>query len=102
MRLVHSTHFAIVAHVVRHRKNVSQVYVANVLKFRTLYYFCFQLKCLFSVLEFHKIDVRIANRKDLQKQSDLRLHCLSGLFGKQLMFEILEHLQKPGKCDQLI
>ena len=39
--------------------------------------------------------VRIANREDPDKttSSDLGLHCLSGIFGRQLVFKILEHLQ---------
>ena len=46
--------------------------------------------------------VRIANRENpykiasseavLKKQSALGLHCLSSLFGRQLVFKILEHL----------
>ena len=39
--------------------------------------------------------VRIGNtliRLLLKKQSDLGLSCLSGIFGRQLMFEIIEQL----------
>ena len=35
--------------------------------------------------------VRKANRED-PSQSDLGLRCLSRFFGRQLVFEILEHL----------
>ena len=42
----------------------------------------------------HKMLVQKANRETFsdQKQSDLGLHCLSKHFGRQLVFEILEHL----------
>ena len=44
--------------------------------------------------ETHKMHARKANREDLDQQSDLGLPCLSRLFlfGRQLLFEILEHL----------
>ena len=47
----------------------------------------------------YKMLVRRANREgpdqtaSLEKQSDLGLSCLSRYFGRQLVFEILEHLQ---------
>ena len=41
----------------------------------------------------NKMLVRIANREDPdQRQPDLGLHFCLGLFVKQLVFEILEHL----------
>ena len=56
--------------------------------------------------EIHKLLVRIANREDLiqlllQKQFDLGLCCFSRLFGRQLVFKILEHLPYLKKsCPQ--
>ena len=45
----------------------------------------------------HKMLARIAIREDLnrtllQKQSDLGLHCFLFLFGRQIVFKVLEHL----------
>ena len=54
----------------------------NVLKLRTLFSFCSQIKCWFSGLEFTKClsvfqTEMTLIRLLLQKQSDLGLHCLS-------------------------
>ena len=59
--------------------------------------FLFSYKMLVIRSGIHKMLARVANRKDhdqmvSQKQSDLGLHCLSWLFGRQIVFEILEHL----------
>ena len=61
--------------------------MANVLKFLTLFSFLFSNKMLVFRAGNHKMLVRIANRKD----PDQTAVCL-GLFSRQLVFEILEHL----------
>ena len=72
-------------------KGISMI---NVLKFQTLFSFCSEIKCGVSGLEYTKLLVRLTNSEDpdqtASKQSDLGLHCLSRLFGWQLVFEILE------------
>ena len=71
----------------------------NVLKFRTLFSFCYEKK-----LFIKKMLERIANNEDpdqtafseqsdlCKKQSDLGLHWLFRPFGRELVLEILEHL----------
>ena len=53
--------------------------MVNVLKFRTLFYFCSQIKCLLSWLKFTKC---LSISKTGKKQSDLGLRCLSRLFAQ--------------------
>ena len=55
--------------------------MVNVLKFRTLFNFCFQRKCGLSGLELTKYKLEQQIGKTLQKQSDLGLHCLPRFFG---------------------
>ena len=64
--------------------------MVKVLKFRTLSSFCSKKKVGFRA-RIHKMFVRIANRED-PDQTDPGLHCLSRLFGRQLVFKILEPL----------
>ena len=56
----------------------------NVLKFRTLFSLCSEIKCGVSGLEFTKLLVNLTNNEGpdqtASKQSDLGLHCLSKLF----------------------
>ena len=49
----------------------------TVLKFRTLFSFCYQIKCWFSGLEFHNCFVRVAKRDD-PDQTALSEAVLSG------------------------
>ena len=51
----------------------------NVLKFQTLFFLCSD-KMLVIRAGYHKMLVRIANREDTDRQSDLDLHCLSWPF----------------------
>ena len=71
------------------------MFTVNVLKFLNPFSFCPQIKMLVFRAGIHKILVKIVKsliRLLLQKQSDLDLHCLSRFFGRQHVFEILEHL----------
>ena len=76
------------------------VYVLNF-----TFLFLFSNKMLVFMAGIHKLLIRRANREDpdqsasetvirlLLKQSDLSVPCLSrGLFGRELVFKILEHL----------
>ena len=68
--------FKCYAHSVLIRSNILTV---NVLKFRTLFSVCSQIKCWFSKFQNSKRETLI--RLLLQKQSDLGLPCLSRPFG---------------------
>ena len=55
------------------------------------------------MVAFDKMLVSIENRKAqirllLQKQSDLRLLCLSRLFDRKLVFKMLENPENPNPC----
>ena len=72
--------------------------MVNVLKFRTLFSFCSEIKHWLSGLELTKCSSGKQTQKTLirqllHRQPDLGLHCLSRHFGRQLVFETLEHLQ---------
>ena len=79
---------------VKYKKNLYTV-ILNVLKFQTLFYFCIQIKCLVTGLEFTKCLSEQQTGKTLirllvRKQSDLGLHCLQidlfGMFGSSLIW----------------
>ena len=61
--------------------------MANVLKFLTLFFSLFSNKMLLFRAGIHKMLVKIAKRKDPGQTAV----CI-GFFGRQLVFEILEHL----------
>ena len=68
------------------------------LKFQTLFFFCSQIKCWLSGLEFKKKCFRIANRADPdQTASSEAVWSGSALFvlaffGRQLVFKILDNI----------
>ena len=76
-------------------------YATSVQNFRTFndkcskipntFLFLFSNKMMVICAGIHKLLVWLANRED-PDQSDLVLSCCLGLFGRQLVFEILEHL----------
>ena len=68
-------------------------YTVTVLKFGTLFSISSQIICWFFRAEIHKMIVSIANRED-PDQTALNWFCAVclGLFGRKLVFKILEHL----------
>ena len=54
--------------------------------------FLFLISTKMLLARFHKMLVRIANSKN-PDQTDLSLHCLSGVVWQTANFEILEHLK---------
>ena len=66
-------------------------FTVNVLKFGTLLSFCSQIKSPISGSGIHKFLVRIANRDCFFRRSLIWICSFcQGLFGRQLVFEILE------------
>ena len=76
-------------------------------KLKTFFFFCSQITCWLSGLEVTKFlsELQIGKtliRLLLKKQSDLGLHCLSMMFGRQLLFKILDTIADLRPFAQVI